>query len=132
MKNRNETTLVAYGVASLNSLADWVWEEFTDNGASLTAREIEAEFYAENPGETELPESFWDDVEITEECFELETDGMKLGLSWLGGAPIVWVFESPHMARFAPCSPCVPGAGDLDSPEPDGVMAYCLPGEWTS
>lgn len=31
-------------------------------------------------------------------------------------------------ARF--CSPCVPGAGNLDDHDPDGVKTYCLPHNW--
>lgn len=37
--------------------------------------------------------------------------------SWLGGAPLVWVIRSRFLAAAQGCSPCVPGARDLDSPE---------------
>jgi hypothetical protein len=40
------------------------------------------------------------------------------------------VVKSPFYT-FAPfCSPCVPGAGNLDSAEPDGVKTYCLGHDW--
>lgn len=50
--------------------------------------------------------------------------------SFLGGAPLIWVTESPYLARAAGCSPCVPGAGDLDSiygPGDEGTFCYCIP-----
>lgn len=42
----------------------------------------------------------------------------------------VWVMKSPYytFARF--CSPCAPGAGDLDAYDEDGVKTYCLGAEW--
>jgi len=50
-------------------------------------------------------------------------------LSWLGGAILVWVIKSPWVAYCRPCSPCVPGAGDLDSAadKDSGILAYALP-----
>lgn len=48
-------------------------------------------------------------------------------VQWLGGAPLIWVCESPWVARCRRCSPCVPGAGDLDRPDESGMVAYCLP-----
>ncbi len=42
----------------------------------------------------------------------------------------IFVLKSPYytFARF--CSPCVPGAGNLDSADPDGVKTYCLGHDW--
>lgn len=42
----------------------------------------------------------------------------------------VMVTRSPYYTLAAFCSPCVPGAGDLDSPHKDGARAYCLGHEW--
>jgi hypothetical protein len=42
----------------------------------------------------------------------------------------VMLLKSPYytFARF--CSPCVPGAGSLNSPDPEGIKAYCFGHEW--
>ncbi len=62
--------------------------------------------------------------------YELDTrEGeIKLRLDWLGGAPLIYVLESPWLMECRPCSPCIPGAGDLNSPAGDsaGVRAYSL------
>ena len=65
-----------------------------------------------------------------EPSIEGEYEGVKYQSSWLGGALNVWIFESPHTGRFAECSPCVPGAGNLDRPDADGVLTYDVPPDW--
>ena len=40
------------------------------------------------------------------------------------------VLKSPYYTHAAFCSPCVPGAGDLDSPDASGVETYCLGHDW--
>ena len=42
----------------------------------------------------------------------------------------IFVLKSPFytLARF--CSPCVPGAGDLDNPDDGGIKTYCLGHDW--
>lgn len=59
---------------------------------------------------------------------EYEMDGFKYHLGSLGGAPLIWVLESPFLANCRPCSPCVPGAGDLDNivGMGEGMVAYCF------
>lgn len=65
-----------------------------------------------------------------EPIHEGEMDGVKYRTSWLGGALHVWVFESPVTGNYQECSPCVPGAGNLDCPDPNGVLTYDVPPEW--
>jgi hypothetical protein len=55
-----------------------------------------------------------------------EADGYRLETTSLG----VYVTQSPYYTRAAFCSPCCPGAGDLDSPREHGVKAYCLGPDW--
>jgi len=38
----------------------------------------------------------------------------------------IWVEKSPYYTLCSFCSPCAPGAGDLDEPNQDGVKTYCL------
>ena len=42
----------------------------------------------------------------------------------------IFVIKSPYYTFAQFCSPCVPGAGNLDNPMPDGVKTYCLGHDW--
>jgi len=121
MNNINSTTGIRYGVVSMNSLQPWVWDEFFYKGRNLTLEAWEKE----NPDASDAL-----DYEGEEEEYYLETDTLKLILGYLGGAPLIWVMESPFIARALLCSPCVPGAGDLDSQSDQGEECYTLPPEW--
>ena len=69
-------------------------------------------------------------IYIDEPTIEGECEGVKYHISWLGGAPLLWVFESPYTGLYRRCSPCVPGAGDLNSPDEDGSLCYDVPPDW--
>ncbi len=137
--NINPQTGIRYGVVSLQSLADWVFEEFLNHGTNHTyeaaVAEFRSEFFAENPDAEEdayeeaLQEAN-DGWQFDEEVHSLEKDGMHLQLSWLGGAPIIFVFQSPHTAKARLCSPCVPNAGDLEHKDEDGELCYDVPADW--
>lgn len=131
MPNLNPTTGIAYGTIYLNDLPDWVFDEFQDHGVNLTARAAEEEYRSENPDASDADmDRFWDHYEGSEECYALERDGMKLELSYLGGAALIFVLESPSTTRARPCSPCVPGAGDLNSKDASGIECYDLIPSW--
>jgi hypothetical protein len=44
----------------------------------------------------------------------------------------IFIIKSPYFTYAQYCSPCVPGAGNLDSPvdEGTGAKCYCLGAEW--
>ena len=42
----------------------------------------------------------------------------------------IFVLESPFYTYAAFCSPCVPGAGDLEFPDESGAKTYCLGHAW--
>lgn len=42
----------------------------------------------------------------------------------------IFVLKSPYYTFAQFCSPCVPGAGNLDSPIEEGVKTYCLGHDW--
>lgn len=69
------------------------------------------------------------DVEFDQENYEYEKDGESYGITHLSG-PLLWVFKSPVTALVDLCSPCVPNAGNLNSPNPEGVPCYAVPTEW--
>ena len=42
----------------------------------------------------------------------------------------IMVLESPYYMNALYCSPCVPGAGNLDDADETGVKTYCLGHDW--
>jgi len=82
---------------------------------------------------------------VCEPCARIFEDD-ELGLDMM--EPISWYYEddeysmetcldsdimivkSPYFTMARYCSPCVPGAGNLDDHDPDGVMTYCLGHDW--
>lgn len=86
-------------------------------------------------------EQFSDMYESDEPEIEGEWEGVKYLISWLGGAPLVWISEGPVGYARRLCSPCVPGAADISSPddyrlegEPESegfeYECYCPPRDW--
>ena len=55
-------------------------------------------------------------------------DGQYLAVDCLDSD--VMVIKSPFYTFAAFCSPCVPGAGNLDSPTDSGVKTYCFGHDW--
>lgn len=62
--------------------------------------------------------------------YEDEEEGVRLSSSCLGGGRLVFVEKSPWVCSVSMCSPCVPGAGDLDTPNEGGFDVLCLPPSW--
>lgn len=71
-----------------------------------------------------------EDIQIEEPIISGTSEGVEYSISWLGGAPLLWVFKSPIISTAKLCSPCVPNAGDLDSLDDDGYECYGIPDEW--
>lgn len=72
------------------------------------------------------------EIEVSEPVIQGEHQSVHYRSCWLGGALMFWITESPVITHCRPCSPCVPNAGDLDSPDADGVEAYGVPKDWLS
>jgi hypothetical protein len=127
----DSTTFAAYKSEMENdiraALASVVEER---TGKDRTARIVEAIDCAELV-DSILDSGLNDSLEFDEEEYDYETDGAKLHLGWLGGAPLIWVLDSPFVTYAPVCSPCVPNAGDLDNLSTDGttggVLCYCCP-----
>lgn len=156
MPNYNEKTGIPYGVISGNNVPDLADDIFS-SGDSLTYAAWKQELGEKISGairgaiddyttraetivksldiaeivDSLLDSGLGDDYQQEEEEYEYSYDTpngkVSLLLGWLGGASIIWVIDSPWFANTAHCSPCVPGAGDLDSPVENGLECYCLP-----
>lgn len=69
-------------------------------------------------------------IEIDEPILAGACEGVRYEISWLGGAPLLWVLESPIISKAKLCSPCCPNAGDLNNLDDDGYECYGIPADW--
>lgn len=114
------------------NLEDWE-EKWFDHKNHEYDKEAFVEAYIERGRES---------IDISEPIIEGECGGVKYRITWLGGAPILYSFNGPTGVAVAGCSPCVPGAADLDSGfklseemDPDHdyshwVACHCVPRSW--
>lgn len=86
-------------------------------------------------------EEFSDTWSCDEEDYAIDKDGVKGRVTWLGGAPLVWVFDGLTGYATELCSPCVPGAANLDGGWVTGDVTdeligkyphqcYVVPNDW--
>lgn len=73
---------------------------------------------------------FAEDFDCSEPSGTVNHEGLIVTFTWLGGAPLIIVNESPFITFANPCSPCVPNAGDLDNLDPEGIECYAVPENW--
>lgn len=144
MTNMNLTYGIAYGYISANALhSDIVCS--LQEGKDVYYEEALEEHLAglrDDPDfdEDEATEKFSDtwmgDEPVHEGTIKVaggnfpEVTELKYRTSWLGGALNVWIFESPFVTDKArKASPCVPGAGILDTLDGD-VRSFDVPPTW--
>jgi hypothetical protein len=143
--NVNRETGIHYGVISQNSVNLDVLSDVQMEGADYgkpTCPECGAEIGHSSDVEPDAEwndgkdyacatckECYWSDSVFSEEMlgWSHESDGYKL-TDCLDTD--VFVLESPYFTHAQFCSPCVPGAGNLDNPCEDGPKTYCLGPEW--
>ena len=154
--NINPTTGVRYGVISGNTLDQDVLCALHDKAYEINIASARAEVITEfaNSKDFDYPkdttaddlydllmdefgdefdaaiQQFDDFGECPEVSAEFVYDGVSVVFSWLGGAPIIFVTESPYKINADLCSPCVPNAGNLDSKNIDGYECYDVPESW--
>lgn len=101
-------TGIRYGAISLNSVSPEFLREFE-------------EIYPENLSEKEL--GYCGPIAYTYK------DEAGLVCEYSPDSYFLWVFKSPVTVECKFCSPCVPGAGDLNNPVEGGVKTYGLPSD---
>ena len=112
-------------VEELAEIPDFVGEDLDDDADIDTLIDIAEQLGIDT---REYNPEFW---EFEEENRSGKIDDVDVALAWLGGAPMLFVFESPIITHARLCSPCVPNAGDLNSMDPDnGFECYGIPAEW--
>ena len=149
--NVNVSTGIRYGVISSHSVPYEYQDDFEQYYGEPTCPECgnkaedATEYFNAHPNGEDLPsysEHGCDDYvcETCQHCldssevyseeslgFTYEREGYKL-TNCLDTD--IFVIESPFYTRAQFCSPCVPGAGNLDTPVEDGPKTYCLGHEW--
>jgi len=126
---------IHFGVISPHSLSSWV------EGEAEPIYPDSVEIECERCGESFNTDNLCPDD--ARECPHCHEDTRARGLDFL--EPIgydyapdssdyktessdlgIYVIKSPYYTRCKFCSPCCPGAGDLDSPTDEGVKTYCF------
>jgi hypothetical protein len=139
LQNIDPETGIRYGVISQNSVGQawydnseadygvpeeiecpdcdelWIAPKGTNWDDTVTCKKCGKEFDIELPCFAEpIAWSYIDERYILEDC--LDTD--------------IFVLKSPYYTFALFCSPCVPGAGNLDSASINGIKTLCLGHEW--
>lgn len=147
--NRDPVTGIHYGVIRYNSLADWAWERFEDDygdpacpkcGGDVTpSAEVEDDTLDTLDIEqlkdflcVSCVRTFWDHQCMADESIGFSYEGEGYTAHDAFDKTCVFVIKSPYYTYTRFCSPCAPGAGDLDGPlEPDeGVKTFCFGPDW--
>lgn len=130
--NTDLETGIRYGVIAINSLSSEIWEDIENiyqSSCPSCGNDLDDQFSIDL-GNEDLPCS---------NCGELVTDDSQWpdepsGKVWKGDSEYqleftelyCFVTKAPVAIKATFCSPCMPGAGDLDSPNPDGILTYAL------
>lgn len=137
MINTNHNTGIRFGTIYINQLDSDVAHElmFGNHARDLTyaacLEELEAELRAKHEDEVEFQAAFEREVDVItcdEPTIEGIYEGVKYQVTWLGGAGLLIVMESPHTGMFALCSPCVPNACSIG--QEGDYEGYDVPKEW--
>lgn len=147
--NRDAETGIRYGVISQNSVSGYAMDDVFSNGEDegfLSAKKdlveslknailLAVEDYGslsedsaeDMAGEIINSDDFqWADSDESGP-YSYESDGVSVQTTSNND---LWVFKSPLYTKAQFCSPCVPGAGNLNTYCENGPKTYCLPADW--
>jgi hypothetical protein len=129
--NVDETTGIHYGVIACHSLHEWLWDDLeADYGephCPYCGNELES---AEDETCTYCEEDLADEDLYGEEPVGYSYTSKGYSMATAFDSTELFVFLSPYFTYAHFCSPCAPGAGNLDSPCESGPKTYCLGPEW--
>jgi len=142
-RNRDSNTGIRYGLIGQNSVCSDAVNDIVMNGEDMghtsyreekieeIARAIAGAIDGDHKDYLEMAGEIFDESSAAE-FFESEgpweyEDGE--GSYMLSGSE-VWVFKSIYYTHAQYCSPCMPGAANLDSSCENGPKAYCLGPDW--
>lgn len=151
MSNYDEKTGIRYGVISPHSISSWSLDEIYQNGTDPIYEESKREFRQKvfdvlnEYCSTDECNNLCDQaIEIFNERFESDGSGImdyedkEYTLHNSSDNFGIYVIRSPYYTYCRDCSPCAPGAGDLNAPMTsyDGPIStnydktLCLGQEW--
>jgi len=145
--NIDTATGIRYGIVSQNSLSSYAMDDVYNQGDDLGYQSFIDEVKSDLEraisrviddvggrinGDLDV-DGFMEDVDFD----NYESEGPWSYDQHEGGLVVqttsnndLFVFKSPYYTKAQFCSPCVPGAGNLDSPCEDGPKTYCLGTDW--
>ena len=123
-------TNIRYGITT-NIDDDFLVYEVMQSGVDLIMKSNYEDWMLEQLEECELEDidesEFFDNYDSDYAKYEYNENGLHLIASNINGYFEVTVLKSPHVVKCRLCSPCVPNAGDLSSPDENGFETYALP-----
>ena len=132
--NINLKTGIRYGVISMNSISGYALDDLVydypfscpncGNEDLAKSKSTKYDYYCHNCRTWHMEEDCCGEESIG---FHYDEDGYKL-VDCLDND--IMVIESPFYTFTDFCSPCVPGAGNLNCFDIDGVKTYCLGLDW--
>ena len=144
MTNINYETGIRYGIVAANNLDPEIVDQMQREGIDVHYEEAKSDLWdaiKRSCGDS-MSDRDSDDVadlavermsdhwQEDEPVHRFEIDGVKGQTTWLGGGLLIFFFFSPHILKGRLCSPCVPGALDLNNLDPDGYEGYAPPNDW--
>ncbi len=146
--NRDAQTGIHYGVISQNSVGQAWYEDSEPDYGEPTCPKCGREIL--DSGDDAIPpteqrehwdykgndfacivceSTFWSDAVYGDEPlgYSYEGEGYKLSSCFDSD---IFVLDSPYYTFAQFCSPCVPGAGNLDNAMEEGIKTYCLGHDW--
>jgi hypothetical protein len=138
MPNYDPKTEISFGVISQNSLNLDTIDSWYENDSIYDEYVEDLAEQVKNGGMTEEEvDDILDNYQNDYQHFYVKDDG-GISAEFFQDLDVWYITKSPFYTFCKKCSPCCPGAGDLDSPidsEDYEVMtlwdkAYCLPKEY--
>lgn len=150
MPNFDETTGIRYGVISPHSISSWSLDEIYQNGTDPQYEMGLDQLMTDLKEFCEIHNLNYDHinrdtfVDVFNDSYESDGSGImdysdsEYSLHVSGDNFGIFVMKSPYYTYCRSCSPCAPGAGDLDASfDPDEHeitegyhRALCLGSEW--
>jgi len=147
--NIDKSTGIHYGVISQHSVNPDALDDLEPDYGPPTCPKCGGEVKASDEVPSEVSDAEWFNVNAdyacskceecfwSEDCFPEESQGFSYSTDGYELADCldsdIFVLRSPYYTFAQFCSPCVPGAGNLDtfvSEEDGGVKCYALGHEW--
>lgn len=128
--NRDTETGIHYGLLSVHSATAFDWECDTEiiylPYCPHCYEALDEDFESPSPcpyceQDIDEGEEYSDYAEP--DCIKLTAEGYE---GFVSEQNEIWVLKSPYYTHAQYCSPCAPGAGNLNSPCDDGPKTYCL------